>query len=132
MEIPRPLVASFCALRLRLLVCSDSLQAGDRVQSREPVEYRFKSDRLYYPLEISSRETGKTNIDLLLVTPRPLTEYPKMQFAVKKEQEVAISAADLAEAVPEWAGFMGDGPISMQRIRIKGDMQKMTVDFVAR
>ncbi|MBI5095258.1 MAG: hypothetical protein HZB26_22840 [Candidatus Hydrogenedentes bacterium] len=52
----------------------DSLQADNQLQSRQPVEYRFKTDHLYYPLEISSRESGKTNIDLLVVTTQPRSD----------------------------------------------------------
>jgi hypothetical protein len=34
-----------------------------------PLSYRFKTESLYYPLEISSVTTGGTEIDLFLVTP---------------------------------------------------------------
>ena len=110
----------------------DSIQTTQKVLSRGPVEYRFKTDRLYYPLEISSRETGKTHIDLLLVTPQPLTQFPDVQFAVARDKAVSVTPAELGNAAPDWAGFMGDAPLTMQRIRIKGNMQKMTVDFIAR
>jgi hypothetical protein len=110
----------------------DAIQAADQLQSREPIEYRFKSDSVYYPLEISSRETGKTNIDLLLLTPSQLTQFPEVKFAVKKDDHVALTSAELLPVRQDWAAFMGQESFSMQRVSIKGNIRKLTSDFIAR
>ncbi len=110
----------------------DAIQAADRLQSRQPIEYRFKSNSVYYPLEISSRETGKTNIDLLLLTANKLTQYPKVRFAVNREDHVALTSNELLPIREDWAAFMGRESFTMQRVRIKGDIRKMTTDFIAR
>lgn len=110
----------------------DSIQADDRLQSRQPVEYRFASDRVYYPLEISSRETGKTKVDLLLVTPQALSHFPKFQFSLKRDESVELKRDELAPIREDWAEFMKRDEFAMQRVRIKGNIQKMTTDFIAR
>ena len=110
----------------------DAIQAADRLKSRQPIEYRFKSDSVYYPLEISSRETGKTNIDLLLLTSNQLTQFPEVKFAVNKEDQVALTSAELLPVRQDWAAFMGQDSFTMQRVRIKGNIRKMTTDFIAR
>ena len=110
----------------------DAIQAADRIKSRQPIEYRFKSDSVYYPLEISSRETGKTSIDLLILTSNQLTQFPEVKFAVKKDDHVALTSAELVPVRQDWAAFMGQETFTMQRVRIKGNIRKMTTDFIAR
>lgn len=111
----------------------DTIQAGGELQSHEPIEYRFKSSSLYYPLEISTRESGKTRVDLLLVTAKPLAEIPKLRFAIKAENDVVVSPAELRSAVPEdWAAFMGNVPATLKRVYIKGNIRKLNADFTAR
>jgi len=111
----------------------DTIQAGGELQSRQPIEYRFKSNRLYYPLEISTRESGKTRVDLLLVTREPLVELPTLRYAVKTENDVVVSAEELQQAAPlDWTEFMRNAPCTLKRVYIKGNIRKMDADFVAR
>jgi hypothetical protein len=110
----------------------DRIETSDQVKSRQPVQYRFKSDQVYYPLEISTRETGRTDVDLLLITQKPLTELPKLTFSSKKTRPVGATSNDLATVKPEWAAFMGDTEGTLQRVRLRGNIQKMTKDFTAR
>jgi hypothetical protein len=110
----------------------DSINTRDQVQSRQPVEYRFKSDSVYYPLEISTRETGKTEVDLLVLTPKALEQVPEMQVALSRDGGMTVAAGELADVSADWARFMGGGDYAMERIRIKGNIQKMTKDFIAR
>ena len=110
----------------------DVIEAKNKLQSREPIEYRFKSDSVFYPLEISTLETGKTNIDLLLVTKQKLTIFPESKLAVKRDSNVSLSSRELQGVSPRWAGFMGYSDMDMLHVRIKGDIRKMKVDFKAR
>ena len=47
----------------------DSVTIGTEKIGIAPLSYRFATDSLYFPLEISSKTTGDTEIDLFLVTP---------------------------------------------------------------
>ena len=110
----------------------DSINTRDEVQSHQPIEYRFKSDSVFYPLEISTRETGKTNIDLLILSPKPLQSMAELQVAMDREGDMTVASHELAEVSASWAEFMGSAPTAMERIQIKGDIRKMTTDFTAR
>lgn len=110
----------------------DSINTTDRLQSRQPIEYRFESDSVYYPLEISTLESGKTKVDLLLVTGQELTQFPQVRFAMRRDDSVSITRAELAAVSEEWANFMALPEFSMQHVRIKGKLKKMKADFIAR
>jgi hypothetical protein len=110
----------------------DTIDVGTELGSHEPVEFRFKSDQLYYPLEISTLETGKTKVDLLLVTPSPLKGYGGLTFAVDREKHHELSEVELDNVSPEWAAFMGVPSMTMQQVRIKGDIRAMKTDLLLR
>jgi hypothetical protein len=110
----------------------DSINTSDTVQSRQPIQYRFKSDHVYYPLEISTRETGETNVDLLILTRAPLNEMPETAFAVNRGKALVVEASELSAIHGGWGHFMGSQPLTMQRIQFSGDIQKMVKDFIAK
>jgi hypothetical protein len=110
----------------------DSLQLDNSVHSRQPVEYRFKTDNVFYPLEISTREMGKTNVELVLVTAQELKQFPQLRYAVKKDKGVTITQRDLTTVDAGWAEFLPVPQLNVQRVVIKGNIRKMTTDFIAR
>ncbi len=110
----------------------DSIDTTDKVQSREPIQYRFITNELFYPLEISSLEVGRTNVELLLITPQPLTQLPKLRPAARFSDAVTISKVELENAAPEWASFIAESNMQMQPVRIRGKLKNMEQDFLAR
>lgn len=86
---------------------------------------------MYYPLEISTLESGKTQVDLLLVTSRPLTTFPKLRPAAKRRQAVTVTLNELAVVSSEWADFMSQPQMVLQPVRIRGKLKSMTSDFTA-
>ena len=42
----------------------------------EAIQYRFKTESLFYPLKINRTEEGETSIELLVLTQRPLIKFP--------------------------------------------------------
>ena len=42
----------------------------------EAIQYRFKTESLFYPLRITRTEEGETSIELLVLTQRPLIQFP--------------------------------------------------------
>ena len=61
----------------------DLIELTPDQRSVEPIVYRFQSDKLYYPLKISSIVSGATEITLLLVTHDRLADFsqlPKSEF----------------------------------------------------
>lgn len=59
----------------------DLLDLSDYVESREPLVYTFKTDYLYFPLEISSVASGDTRITLYTITPENTDNYPIVEMA---------------------------------------------------
>ncbi len=110
----------------------DTIQTTKQLQSRQPVQYRFKSDAAYYPLQISTLETGKTTVDLLLVTPKEIESYKELTFAVKRDPGVTLSGEELATVSTEWSDFMGDADHAMQRVYIRGKLSGLKEDFIVR
>jgi hypothetical protein len=47
----------------------DVVQLEREPKTNEAIQYRFKTDFLYYPLKITRTEEGDTTIDLLILTP---------------------------------------------------------------
>lgn len=56
----------------------DVIDAGTEVKSKEAIQYRFATDRLYYPLRITRSEEGDTNIRIIVVSPG-LVELPRLR-----------------------------------------------------
>ncbi|HIJ74384.1 MAG TPA: DUF2330 domain-containing protein [Candidatus Hydrogenedentes bacterium] len=110
----------------------DTIQATDRLQSRQPVQYIFDADAVFYPLEISSLENGRTTIDLTVVTQSELTSYPQIRFASRDESGLEITAAELDGVSRGWAGFMRARDCTVQCLKVKGNIRKLKTDFVAR
>jgi hypothetical protein len=110
----------------------DVIETSDRLQSRQPVQYRFASPHVYYPLEISTLETGKTKVDLLLLTKQPIEGYKDLTFAVDREKGVAVTKEELSGVSEEWAAFMGADSFTMQRVHIKGNIRELKSDFIVR
>jgi hypothetical protein len=110
----------------------DTIRAQDSVQSRQPVEYRFKADSVFYPLEISTRETGDTEVDLLVLTSKPLESTASLAVAMDREGDMEVTDTELRHVSEDWQAFMGNAPYAMERIMIRGDIRTMTADFTAR
>jgi len=110
----------------------DTIETTDRVQTRQPIEYRFQSDSVFYPIEISSLETGRTTIDLTVVTKSRLTSFTSIRFASRKHVDARVTPRDLDRVSPGWAKFMDASQIAVDRVQIKGDIRYLTTDFVAR
>lgn len=112
----------------------DVIQMDGSLQSREPIEYRFKTDHVHYPLRISSLEKGRTEVDLLVFTAEGATQFTGIQpREMEREPVVGISATELNEISPEWKGFFGERTaVSLDQWRITGESAKLTRDVAAK
>lgn len=109
----------------------DEIVVNSQVQSYPPIEYRFHSGKLFYPLEVSTGNYGETTIDLVLVTHKPVTRFSATDYPIQQRSQFVMASRDLARVSPEWAAFMGDRPVHVRHVRIVGDIQKMHRDFGA-
>lgn len=127
----RPILSRYQARGIGWLVFDD-IEIRDYVQSFPPVEYRFRSDKVYYPLEISTMDHGETRVDLFVITPDKLTTFSQTDYPVQQLASFPIDSAELKRLSPDWSTFMGSKSVVVQHLRMVGDIRKMTKDFTAR
>jgi len=51
------------------------VELDKKLKTNDAIQYRFKTDYLYYPLKITGSGEGSTKIDLLILTPKLLSEF---------------------------------------------------------
>ncbi len=56
----------------------DVVELGTNIKTNEPIQYRFKSDHLFYPLVLTKTSDKHVNIELLVITGRKLYEFPEL------------------------------------------------------
>lgn len=113
-------------------VAYDDVGLQEYLQSFPPVEYRFASSRVFYPMEISVNNHGFTQIDLVIITPERLTQFAETDYVILPVSTFKTSSAELSVLSPEWARFMGPQPVSVLHLRIAGDIRTLSKDLLAR
>ena len=81
--------------------CFNVVSLGTRIRTKQAVEYRFKSDCLYYPMRITRTETGRTIVKLLVVTRGGI---PGETFTGIDASDVAMPHESLTLTAAELAG----------------------------
>ncbi|RLF05674.1 MAG: hypothetical protein DRK00_03795 [Thermoprotei archaeon] len=93
------LVSDYVERGYRYLAIDLVAPEGRRIYSVEPIIYRFRSSRLYYPVKISSLARGETIIQLVLLTGEPLVleDLEDAGFTVIMEAKVPRSLIEEAD-----------------------------------
>ena len=113
----------------------DVVSLDEQPKTNEAIQYRFKTDRLFYPMRISRTDWGETSVDLLILTPRLLQHFPGLPFSriELRHEPVSITADELASLNEDMDSLLGHREDMRLRIwRIRGDLQSFTADLVAR
>lgn len=111
----------------------DVIQLGESTQSRQPIEYRFKTDTLFYPLRISTLERGRTEVEHLVFTPNDLTFVGTLAHKVKRLPVVSATRAEVEALDKTWQGFFGQAEsLAVNQWTIEGKASKMVSDLRAR
>lgn len=103
----------------------DVISLTDKPLSREPIQYRFKCDHVFYPLRISSLEVGKTNVDLLVFSGAGATRFqgiPQRQLDMTPTMDV--TPAELKVVNPKWDGFFKKDIAGLKMDRWRIDNKK--------
>jgi hypothetical protein len=92
------------------------VQAQTRMMA--PVEYRFRSKQLYYPLKTSNTFGGVGGIDLILISHvTPASQLGPMglgMFGMQPTTSSELRVGELSEIMPDAAAFFGAGPLFVQ------------------
>ena len=117
----------------------DLIDLSDHTKSHEPIVYTFESNRLYYPLEISSLASGTTEITLYTLTSgkpdaRSVQEagFHTLSFEAGKENfplEFEVDENDLRQISSEVAElFEGDAWLTV--LRYSGSLDDLSGDLM--
>lgn len=112
----------------------DVIALGDSDRSREPIEYRFKSDRVFYPMRISTQERGETKVELLVFTDRGVSEFEGLsEKFIDQERPIDVRRDEVEPLDETWSGFFSDVlDLVMNQWTIEGDIQNFDRDVLVR
>lgn len=112
----------------------DVVALGPETVTSEPLQYRFKTRRLFYPLKITSTAAGATSVELLILTPRLLSRFPGVptESIELRHEPVTVTREELRFLNEAMFELMGDCPESRLRIwQLHGDLGAFDRDLIA-
>ena len=112
----------------------DVVALGPQTVTSEPIQYRFKTQRLFYPLKITSTAAGATSIELLVLTPRLLSRFPELSIErVRLQHEpVILTREELRELDKGMFELLDDRAETRLRIwHLQGELEAFDRDLVA-
>ena len=112
----------------------DVVELGTQVKSNDAIQYRFASDKFYYPMRISATDSGETNINLIALTEKGLSSYFGLpQEKIRQRHRILqLPAVKVAAVHEEMAKMFSGNEISIQTLRIQGNLKAFDLDVLAR
>ena len=113
----------------------DVVSLETKPRTNDAIQYRFASERLFYPLRITRTESGETTINLLVLTQKLLSKFEGISIRDVKlaHQPVRLSRAELRDLNREMSALLGHADGMKLRIwRIQGRLSSFMHDLVAR
>jgi len=112
----------------------DQVRVSESVRLVEPLIYRFKTDRIYYPLKTSNLIGGKGIVELILILPGSITEdiwrsiwtvFPSRNGGdIKISSSSKVYPDELTALYPDASFFSRSAKIYLQVVKYSG-----TYDF---
>jgi len=113
----------------------DVVSLDEAPKTNEAIQYRFKTDFLFYPVKITRTEEGYTSIDLLVLTPELLSEFagiPTEEVRLR-HAPVSISSKELRSLSEEMDDLLGHREDTKLRIwQIRGKLSSFEKDLIAK
>ena len=113
----------------------DVISLGEKVVTNEPIQYRFNSDRLFYPMKITQTAAGSTSIELLILTPRLLSRFTGLPIESidLKHEPITIDLDELKMVDEDMYGMLADHQTLRLRIwHLEGELGSFKSDLIAR
>ena len=113
----------------------DVVSIGTETVTNEPIQYRFRSDYVFYPLKITSTAQGNTSIELLILTPRLLSRFPSLPIdRIKlKHDPISISQEEIKGLNEDMSELLkGYDRLRLRIWGIQGDLKDFDSDLLAR
>jgi len=113
----------------------DKIEIDPEVISSDCILYRFKSKELYYPLLISSLESGVTAIELMVITRGLLHYFPEMKSDDIKllHEPLELNINKLKNISNDiYSQFAKDEIVKIRLWRIEDDLSRLRKDIIAK
>lgn len=106
----------------------DFVTVNEEIRFVEPIQYRFKSKDLYYPLITSNTFGGSGRIDLILITPGTFCESLKSYYDgcfgfpdMKATTSSQLEYDEMKGILPDFGEFAKDQTMFIQLLSYQGD-----------
>ncbi len=112
----------------------DVISLDEVLSTGEAVQYRFKTKFLYYPMKITQTVAGSTTVDLLVLSPRLLSEFPGIPSdrVQLRHEPVSITSGELRSLNPDMDALLGHREDMKLRIwRLQGQASEFHQDLIA-
>jgi hypothetical protein len=111
----------------------DAITLENTPRTNEPIQYRFRTPYLYYPLVISSLAEGKTEIELFVLTHQPLNHFAGLPIerVLLPNPPVQVTPEELRGVDIEIGEFMGDQGSTLRVWRMEGQLTSFDKDLIA-
>jgi len=113
----------------------DVVSLDEEPKTNEAIQYRFKTDFLFYPVKISRTEESYTSIDLLVLTSKLLSKFPgiPIEEVELRHEPVSISSKELRGLSEEMDDILEHREDMKLRIwQIKGEPSSFEKDLIAK
>ncbi len=113
----------------------DVVELDETPKTNEAIQYKFKSESLFYPLKITRTEEGFTEIELLVLTPKLFNQFPGIPIDEVKlrHKPVSITSEELRSLNEEMDDLLGHQDNMKLRIwEIRGELSSFTEDLIAK
>lgn len=113
----------------------DVVSLDETTKTNDAIQYRFRTNCLFYPLKITRTEEGLTSIELLVLTPRLLSHFPGIPVSRIRlmHEPVSITSRELRGLSEDMDDLLGHREDMKLRIwRIDGRLAEFEDDLIAR
>ena len=112
----------------------DVVSLDDETKTNDAIQYRFDTKFLYYPLKITRTEEGNTSVDLLVLTPKLLSNFPGIPIEEVHllHTPVSISSEELRSLNKEMDDLLGHrDDMKLRTWQIEGKLSSFDKDLIA-
>jgi len=113
----------------------DVVSLDETPKTNDAIQYRFKTEFLFYPVKITRTEEGYTSIDLLILTPKLLGTFPgiPVEQVHLRHDPVSISSKELRDLSEDMDDLLGHREDMKLRIwQIQGNLSLFDRDLIAK
>lgn len=113
----------------------DVVALDEVLSTGEAIQYRFATKSLYYPMKVTQTAAGHTTVDLLILSPKLLSDFPGIpSYQVQLPHEpVSITSRELRSLNPDMDALLEHREDMKLRVwRLRGLMSSFKEDLIAR